>query len=167
MSNLKVVPVSEYRGAYEHLERIFNVDRHACVGDNERANWAGIARRMLALYEGLECKRAKPEDREAMENIVTKINDYLNLNNKPSEAKSMSESSKAPAKKTFFNVFITNEFEGDGGVKKTRWTQVGVGFPHKDGEGINIEITPGLAVSGSLVVLLAKPEESKAESQQH
>jgi hypothetical protein len=165
MSNLKVVPVSEYRGAVEHLERIFNVDRHACVGKNERDNWADVARRMLTMYEGLECKRAKPDDVERLSAIVKKITDYLNLNNKPSEGKSMSESSQAtPAKKAFFNVFITNEFEIEG-VKKTRWTQVGVGFPHKDGEGINIEITPGLSVSGSLVVLLAKNDEAKPDAQ--
>ncbi len=165
MNSLKVVPVSEYRGAAEHLERCFNVDRHACVGQNERDNWADVAHRLLAMYEGLECKRAKPEDVERLSAIVQKITNFLNLNNKPSEGKSMSESGQAtPAKKVFFNVFITNEFEISG-VKKTRWTQVGVGFPHKDGEGINIEITPGLSVSGSLVVLLAKNDETKPEGQ--
>ena len=62
---------------------------------------------------------------------------------------------QAPVKERY-EVLIANEYE-QAGQKKTNWTNVGVGFPNKDGKGINIEITPGLSVSGKLIVRLHEP----------
>ena len=47
------------------------------------------------------------------------------------------------------------------GETKTRWTQVGVAFPARDASGLNIEITPGLAVTGRLII---RPWETKHET---
>lgn len=38
------------------------------------------------------------------------------------------------------------------GEDKTGWTPVGVGFPSRSGQGLNVEIRPGLSVSGRLVI---------------
>jgi len=60
------VPVSDFRGAIEHLERIFNCDRHSCVGEQEKTYWCNRAAAVMAKLEGLDCKRAKPEDHAAL-----------------------------------------------------------------------------------------------------
>jgi hypothetical protein len=55
------------------------------------------------------------------------------------------------------NVFVQETFEADG-KEKSNYTKVGVAFPHTKGEGFNLKITPGIAVSGDLV--LFPPKES-------
>jgi len=57
----------------------------------------------------------------------------------------------------YLNVFVQEQFES-GGETKSNYTKVGVAFPHKKGEGFNLKITPGIAVSGDLV--LFPPKES-------
>jgi hypothetical protein len=37
---------------------------------------------------------------------------------------------------------------------------VGVAFPHDKGEGFNLKITPGLSISGELVVFPPKENEN-------
>lgn len=49
--------------------------------------------------------------------------------------------------------------------EKTAWTEVGVGFSSKDGEGVNISIKPGLSVSGRLVLKLWNNKDNKPESE--
>jgi len=71
------VPVSDFRGAIEHLERIFNCDRHSCVGEQEKTYWCNRAAAVMAKLEGLDCKRAKPEDHAAKALIIEKVQKYL------------------------------------------------------------------------------------------
>jgi hypothetical protein len=71
------VKVSEFRGKIEHLERVFNVDRHACVGDKEKADWCGRVKNVLADLEGMECPRAKSDDLERCASIIAKVKAYL------------------------------------------------------------------------------------------
>lgn len=53
-----------------------------------------------------------------------------------------------------FGVFVTQKLEATHDREgKTLWHRVGTAFKHKQGEGYNIEITPGVAVSGKLVIL--------------
>ncbi|BGI51677.1 hypothetical protein Rin_00019870 [Candidatus Regiella insecticola 5.15] len=61
--------------------------------------------------------------------------------------------------KPTFNVYITEETDFTSEVeKKTYWTKVGVAFRHKEKPGLNILLTPGIAVSGKLVLLEPKEE---------
>ncbi|MEE8059026.1 MAG: DUF3560 domain-containing protein [Pseudomonadales bacterium] len=58
----KPVKVAKFCDGVAHLERTFNVDRHACVGVKERRRWQDICQRVLAEVESLKCPRAKPDD---------------------------------------------------------------------------------------------------------
>ncbi len=59
-----------------------------------------------------------------------------------------------------FVVSVVNELpEREGEEKRNYWTRVGVAFPHRQGGGFNVEITPGLSVSGKLVIMPPKEDE--------
>ena len=59
----------------------------------------------------------------------------------------------------YLNVFVQEQFES-GGETKSNYTKVGVAFPHETGGGFNLKITPGLSVSGDLVVFPPKENEN-------
>ena len=58
----------------------------------------------------------------------------------------------------YMNVFVQETFKKDG-KEKSNYTKVGVAFPHSKGEGMNLKITPGIAVSGELVLFPPKEDE--------
>ncbi|EPI0765612.1 hypothetical protein ACSYOM_004416 [Vibrio alginolyticus] len=58
------VTVKEFRNSVDHLFRMVNVDYHSCVGHQEVGYWIERTERVLATVRVLECKRAKPVDRE-------------------------------------------------------------------------------------------------------
>ncbi len=58
-----------------------------------------------------------------------------------------------------YNVMVPYSYDHNG-EKRTQWTTVGVGFEAKDGEGINIEVRPGLALSGRVIVRPFKQKDS-------
>ncbi|HCW3116842.1 hypothetical protein [Citrobacter amalonaticus] len=64
-------------------------------------------------------------------------------------------------RKPVYYAYIAQESQPDAhGEKNTYWTKVGVAFAHQGKSGLNIILTPGIAVSGKLV-LLEPPEENK------
>lgn len=58
----------------------------------------------------------------------------------------------------YMNVFVQETFDANG-EEKSNYTKVGVAFPHKKGEGINVKITPGISVAGDLVIFPPKDSE--------
>lgn len=60
--------------------------------------------------------------------------------------------------KTRYDALVAHEY-GPEDDKKTHWTRVGAGFANSDGKGINIELTPGIAVSGRLVLRVYEPKK--------
>ena len=48
------------------------------------------------------------------------------------------------------------------GENKRGWTDVGVGFTSKDGQGINVELRPGISISGRLVLRPIEPKEGES-----
>ena len=60
---------------------------------------------------------------------------------------------QAPATPKYLGVFVTEPFEGNDGEERTNYIRVGAAFPHKQGDGFNIEISEGISVSGKLVAL--------------
>ncbi|MBZ7448745.1 hypothetical protein FMJ32_14405 [Klebsiella michiganensis] len=57
-------------------------------------------------------------------------------------------------RKPIYQVFVTHESQPDPqGEKNTWWTKVGVDFAHHGKPGLNVVLTPGIAVSGKLVLL--------------
>ena len=55
-------------------------------------------------------------------------------------------------RKPVYYAYVTQETQPDlQGDKNTYWTKVGVAFSHNGKSGLNIVLTPGIAVSGKLV----------------
>ena len=50
-----------------------------------------------------------------------------------------------------YDVLVVEKYEDGEGAEKSNWTRVGVAFPHKDGEGLNVELR-AIPVSGKLVI---------------
>lgn len=59
----------------------------------------------------------------------------------------------------YLNVFVQEQFESNG-EQKSNYTKVGVAFPHDKGDGFNLKITPGISISGDLVVFPPKGNEN-------
>ncbi|MFJ5481734.1 hypothetical protein [Pectobacterium actinidiae] len=68
-------------------------------------------------------------------------------------------------RKPIYHVFVTQEGPPDPqGEKNTYWTRVGVAFAHNGKPGLNIVLTPGIAVSGKLVLLEPREDSNLPES---
>lgn len=78
-AQLKKVSVAEFRNAIGALERCFNADRHACVGDNEKILWRKSAFFWMRELEGLTCPRAKAEDTERASRILATVKRFLGV----------------------------------------------------------------------------------------
>jgi hypothetical protein len=50
-----------------------------------------------------------------------------------------------------YDVLVVEKYEDESGSEKANWTKIGVGFAHKDGNGLNVELK-ALPVSGKLVI---------------
>ena len=61
------------------------------------------------------------------------------------------------------NVYVVEEFEA-GGEQRKNYTQVGKLFPHSKGEGFNLLIQPGIAISGELVAFPPKPKDDNTDA---
>ena len=55
------------------------------------------------------------------------------------------------------------EDRGEGDDKDAFWTRVGSAWPHGDGKGLNIQLAPGLAVSGRVVLREFTSEDAEEE----
>jgi hypothetical protein len=62
---------------------------------------------------------------------------------------------------TYLNVFTVEEYESNGKTQK-KWTRIGAAFPHKEGEGFNIELK-AFPVDGRLVVLPPDPNDDRSK----
>lgn len=60
----------------------------------------------------------------------------------------------------YLNVFVQEDFKADDGEIKSNYTKVGAAFPHDKGEGFNIRLTNGIAVSGDLVAFPPKDDNA-------
>ncbi|QHP57774.1 hypothetical protein [Pectobacterium carotovorum] len=71
-------------------------------------------------------------------------------------------------RKPTYHVFVTQESQPDSNREKnTYWTKVGVAFAHNGKPGLNIVLTPGIAVSGKLVLLEPKDDSDIQQAPQH
>jgi hypothetical protein len=50
-----------------------------------------------------------------------------------------------------YDVLIVEKYEDHEGAEKANWTRIGVAWPHKDGNGLNVELK-AIPVSGKLVI---------------
>ena len=59
--------------------------------------------------------------------------------------------------------YVIEDAEGDQTEQKGFWTKIGSAWPHKDGKGLNVQLVPGIAVSGRLVLREYTDEDVKIE----
>lgn len=68
-------------------------------------------------------------------------------------------------RKPVYYAYVTQESQPDSqGEKNTWWTKVGVAFAHHGKPGLNIVLTPGIAVSGKLVLLEPREDNNPPQS---
>lgn len=68
-------------------------------------------------------------------------------------------------RKPVYYAYVAQECQPDSQIEKnTYWTKVGVAFSHNGKPGLNIVLTPGIAVSGKLVLLEPREENSSSQS---
>jgi hypothetical protein len=68
-------------------------------------------------------------------------------------------------RKPVYYAYVTQETQPDlQGDKNTYWTKVGVAFSHNGKSGLNIVLTPGIAVSGKLVLLEPREDNNPPQS---
>lgn len=68
-------------------------------------------------------------------------------------------------RKPVYFAYVTQESQPDSqGEKNTWWTKVGVAFAHHGKPGLNIVLTPGIAVSGKLVLLESREDNNPPQS---
>lgn len=75
--NAQPVPVAEFRNRIELLERKINVDRPACINDQERARWVSEARQVAATLIATDCKRATARDWTRRERAIDRATDCV------------------------------------------------------------------------------------------
>ncbi|HFF9832990.1 hypothetical protein V6307_25510 [Serratia marcescens] len=69
-------------------------------------------------------------------------------------------------RKPTFIVYVTQDSQPDeNGEKMTYWTKVGAAFAHNNKPGLNIVITPGISVSGKLVLIEPKDDNNAPPEQ--
>lgn len=68
-------------------------------------------------------------------------------------------------RKPVYYAYVAQESQPDAqGEKNTYWTKVGVAFAHHGKAGLNIVLTPGIAVSGKLVLLEPREDNNPPQS---
>jgi hypothetical protein len=70
-----------------------------------------------------------------------------------------SNTKTAEQKAQHLNAYVVD----DSKPERSYWTKVGVAFQHDDGKGFNLVITPGISVSGRLVLREQKPADAAGE----
>jgi hypothetical protein len=86
----------------------------------------------------------------------------MSKSTKTNPKKSAEEKADGPNDTKIYSVLSPHNYV-QRGQEKTAWTEVGIAFSSKDGEGVNISIKPGLSVSGRLVLKLWQNKEEQAD----
>ena len=71
--------VSKYREVIDHLFRLHNCDRHACVSSREAESHVHSVRRVLdeLINAHQIVKRAKKDDKDRAERVMTIVGEWL------------------------------------------------------------------------------------------
>ena len=68
----------------------------------------------------------------------------------------MSNESSAVEGKERYDVLLVETYEDGAGDEKAHWTRIGVAFAHKDGNGMNVNLS-AIPVTGKLVIRRHEP----------
>jgi hypothetical protein len=70
--------------------------------------------------------------------------------------------SRSMNKQPSHRAYVVEDPEGDQTEQKGFWTQIGSAWPHKDGKGLNLQLKPGIAVSGRVVLREWSDEDQRS-----
>ena len=65
-----------------------------------------------------------------------------------------------------YNLLLAEERPDENGEVRTYWHSAGTAFPHKNGDGFNLVIPPGMSLSGRVLMLPRKARENAAPDAQ-
>lgn len=68
----------------------------------------------------------------------------------------MSNEAAAVDGKERYDVLLVETYEDGAGAEKSRWMRIGVAFAHKDGNGMNVNLS-AIPVTGKLVIRRHEP----------
>ena len=89
-------------------------------------------------------------DRITLAEAALRITHWFSLtdpNTKTPRRTTMTDTHTKPSHR----VYVTEDMP-EGRNTKTYWTKVGAAWPHKDGKGLTVSISPGIAVNGRIVL---------------
>ena len=61
-----------------------------------------------------------------------------------------------------YGVFVVENFTDKNDHEQSRWTRIGVAFPHKDGKGLSVECK-AVPVDGKFVIRLQEPQDDNTK----
>jgi hypothetical protein len=61
-----------------------------------------------------------------------------------------------------YDVFVVETYTDKQREDHTRWTRIGIAFPHKDGKGLNVDCN-AIPVDGKFVIRLHEPQKDQAK----
>jgi len=59
--------------------------------------------------------------------------------------------------------YVIEDRDGEHTEQSGFWTRIGSAWPHKDGKGLNVQLVPGIAVSGRIVLREYTEEDAKID----
>ena len=89
-------------------------------------------------------------DRIALAEAALRIADWFTLTG-PVSTPQRRTTMTATQLKPSHRVYVTEDTP-EGSNTKTYWTKVGAAWPHKDSKGLTVAISPGISVSGRIVL---------------
>lgn len=81
----------------------------------------------------------------------------------PTDPQPRRQRSKSVNTRPSHRAYVVEDRDGNQNEQSGFWTKIGSAWPHKDGKGLNIQIVPGLSVSGRVVLREYTPEDEEAD----
>jgi hypothetical protein len=130
---------------------VVNTNTWYCFGDCERG---GGTLEFVAARERVSIPRA-----------AELIAEWFSLSNSPSlSTAATSQRRKHMTGRPSHRAYVIEDRDADAGNEQGGfWTRIGSAWPHKDGKGLNVQLVPGIAVSGRLILREYTDEDVKAE----
>jgi len=120
-----------------------------CFGDCERG---GGTLEFVAERERVPIRRA-----------AELIAEWFALSNSPLTSTATSHRRKAMNGRPSHRAYVIEDRESDQTEQGGFWTRIGSAWPHKDGKGLNVQLIPGIAISGRLVLREYTDDDAKAD----
>ena len=99
-------------------------------------------------------------DRIPLAEAALRLTHWFSLsdpNTKPPRRTTMTDTHTKPSHR----VYVTEDMP-EGRNTKTYWTKVGAAWPHKDGKGLTVTMSPGISVSGRIVLREGTEEQPQS-----